>query len=121
MAGKQRKFIVRNRHFLLLDLAIFAFSGAASFFIRLETPEPRQLIEQGAIHTLRLSERQSQTIAEQMPTQINAFVQAAERHDEPAARDLLSEIVFSRLQYDHGDACPGVDISRSQQSLSGVA
>src|SRR5262245_47255147 len=49
MAGRQSKFIVRNRHFLLFDLAIFVFSAAASFYIRLETPELRQLIWGGLL------------------------------------------------------------------------
>src|SRR5260221_9251011 len=36
MAGKQSKYIVRNRHFLVADLAIFTVSVLASFAIRLE-------------------------------------------------------------------------------------
>src|SRR5437763_502223 len=49
MAGRQSKFIVRNRHFLLLDLVLFVISAVASYFIRLETPGLRELVWGGIL------------------------------------------------------------------------
>ncbi len=80
--------------------------------------EAHELIEDGAIYTLRLSEQQTRRIADQMPSKINVLIQAADRHDEKSARELLADIVFSRLN--DGDAAPSVEIARSQQSLRGA-
>jgi FlaA1/EpsC-like NDP-sugar epimerase len=81
--------------------------------------EAHDLIEDGAIYTLRLTPEQANVLADQMPARISALIQAAERHDEKSTRDLLAEIVFSRVH--DGAVARSVEIGRSQQSLSGAA